>query len=186
METDIELLNAARMRNKDALVKIFDLYAPALFRYALRLGCDSVMADHIVGDVFEKLLEHISWGKGPKTNLRSYLYEMTHHLIIDQRRSLRWSAPLEVTNSFRDDLHSGSASLEDRVILDVVLKVIQNDLTEDQRQVIVLHFWEQFSLNETTALLGKEVGHIKVIQNRAIAKPRKNLGYSGTETTGSR
>jgi RNA polymerase sigma-70 factor (ECF subfamily) len=73
--------------------------------------------------------------------------------------------------------------LEDRVLLDVLVKAIQNDLTEDQRHVIILRFLEGFSLNETAAILGKEVSHIKVIQNRAITKLRKNLGHSELETT---
>ena len=50
---------------------------------------------------------------------------------------------------------------------------IQHDLTEDQRHVIILRFLEEFSLRETAATLGKEVGHVKVIQNRALAKLRK-------------
>jgi RNA polymerase sigma-70 factor, ECF subfamily len=182
METDIELLNAARGRNTDAFVGIFDIYAHALYNYAVRLGCDPATADNIVGDVFAKLLEHILAGKGPKVNLRSYLYQSTHNLIIDRWRSSGKSAPLEVANPFRDDVHSAPPSLEDRVMLEVVLRVIQNDLTEDQRHVIVLRFLEDFSLKETAAILGKEVSHIKVIQNRAFAKLRQRLGFSGTET----
>jgi RNA polymerase sigma-70 factor, ECF subfamily len=175
METDIELLNGARLRNKDAIVKIFDVYASALFTYARRLCGDPMMADHIVGDVFAKFLEQISWGKGPTTNLRSYLYQMTHNLVIDWGRASRKSAPLEVVYSFRVDDHSASTPLEDRIMLDIVLKALQNDLTEDQRHVIVLRFLEQFSLNETAAILGKEVSHIKVIQSRALAKLRQKL-----------
>jgi RNA polymerase sigma-70 factor (ECF subfamily) len=55
-------------------------------------------------------------------------------------------------------------------------------LTDDQRHVIILRFLEGFNLNETAAILGKQVGHIKVIQNRAITKLRKALGDSGAET----
>lgn len=183
METDKELLNAARAMDQDALVKIFDLYAPALYRYALRLGCDPVLADHIVGDVLANLVEQISRGKGPKTNLRLYLYQETHHMIIDRGPSSSRRALLEVATLLRDHLHSPSPGLEDRVRLDDLLKVIQNDLTEDQRHVIVLRFLEEFSLKETAVIIGKEVNHIKVIQNRALAKLQKSLGSSGTETT---
>ena len=181
METDIELLNAARARDQKALAKIFDLYASSLYKYAFRLGHDPIMADHIVGDVFAKLLEQLSSDKGPITNLRSYLYQATYHMIIDKGRASRRAAPLEVANGFRDDVHSASPSLEDGVMLDMISKIIQNDLTEDQRHVIVLRFMEDFSLKETALILGKTVTHIKVIQNRALAKLRKSLGRSGTE-----
>jgi RNA polymerase sigma-70 factor (ECF subfamily) len=182
METDRELLNAARAKDQEALAKIFDLYASSLYKYAFRLGHDPILADHIVGDVFAKLLEQLSSDRGPITNLRSYLYQATYHMIIDRGRAARRAAPLEVASSFRDDLHSASPSLEDGVMLDVVSKIIQNDLTEDQRHVIMLRFIEDFSLKETAMILGKTVTHIKVIQNRAIAKLRKSLGSSGMFT----
>jgi RNA polymerase sigma-70 factor (ECF subfamily) len=175
MENEIELLNAARAKGKDAFVKIFDLYASALYKYAFRLGHDPVMADQIVGDVFSNLLEQISQGKGPKTNLRGYLYQSTYHMIVDHSRSLKRSAPLEAANLFRNDIYSRSQSLEDQAMFDVVFKVIRKDLTEDQRHVIVLRFFEEFSLKETAAILGKEVSHIKVIQSRALAKLRQKL-----------
>lgn len=175
METDIDLLNAAKARNEDALVKIFDLYASPLFNYAMWLGCDRVKADHVVGDVFAKFLEHLFAGQGPKTNLRSYLYQMTHNLIIDQGRSSRKNAPLDTADWLRPDKHSASPNLEEQMMFDVILKAIQNDLTEDQRHVIILRFMEDFSLKETAEILGKSVTNIKVLQNRALARLRKGI-----------
>ena len=57
METDRELLHAARRMDEAALVKIFDQYSSPLYRYALRLCSGPLKADQIVGDVFAKLLE---------------------------------------------------------------------------------------------------------------------------------
>jgi RNA polymerase sigma-70 factor, ECF subfamily len=179
MKNDIDLLHSAGGWSKDALEKIFELYASALYNYALRLGHDPIMADHIVGDVFAKLLEQIASGRGPTTNLRSYLYQATYHMIIDHGRSSRRNAPLEVVDSLDTDVHSTTAKVEDQAMFDLILKAMRNHLTEDQRHVIVLRFVEEFSLNETAAILGKEVGHIKVIQGRALAKLRKSLGDSG-------
>jgi RNA polymerase sigma-70 factor (ECF subfamily) len=175
MENDSELLNAARAKDKDALEKIFDLYSSALNKYALRWGCDPVLADQIVGDVFVKLLEHLELGKGPETNLRSYLYQMTYHLIVDQGRASHRSAPLEAAEGFRQDEDSPALRLENQEMFDLIFKAIENELTDDQRQVILLRFMEQFSLQETADIMGKKVNHVKVIQSRAIAKLRKAL-----------
>ena len=81
----------------------------------MQLGHDPTLADHIVGDVFAKLLEQLASGTGPKTNLRSYLYQTTYHLMIDRGRSLHRIAPLEVADSFLNDAHSFSASIELRL-----------------------------------------------------------------------
>lgn len=176
MEADLNLLDAARNMNQDALVKIFDLYSPALYNYALRLCNDPFEADQVVGDVFAKLLEQFSAGNGPSTNLRSYLYETTYHLIIDQSRDSRREAPLEVIDFLRSDGSATMARLEDRIIFETVVLAIKNQLTEDQRHVIILRFLEGFSLRETAEIIGKEVYNVKVIQNRGVAKLRKALG----------
>lgn len=176
MGNEVKLVNSTESWSKDALEKIFELYASALYNYALRLGHDPIMADHIVGDVFVKLLEQMASGGGPTTNLRSYLYQSTYHMIVDHGRASRRTAPLEVADSITPDVRSTTATVEDQAMFDLILKAMRNHLTEDQRHVIVLRFFEEFSLNETAAILGKKVGHIKVIQGRALAKLRKSLG----------
>jgi RNA polymerase sigma-70 factor (ECF subfamily) len=177
MRTEIPLLEAARNMDKEAIVEIFDLYSSPLYNYALRLCNDPLRADYIVGDVFAKLLDQLSTGNGPSTNLRAYLYETTYHLIVDEARSSHREAPLEVTDFMRHDGYLSLAGLENRMLLDAVIAAIRKHLTEDQRHVIILRFLEGFSLRETADILGKEVYNVKVIQNRGVAKIRKALGY---------
>lgn len=177
MRTEAPLLEAARRMDREALVEIFDLYSSALYNYALRLCNDPLKADHIVGDVFAKLLEQWSSGHGPNTNLRSYLYETTYHLIVDEARVSHRETPLEVMDFLRQDGNAYLVNLENRMLLDAVIVAIKKDLTEDQRHVIILRFLEGFSLRETADIMGKEVYNVKVIQNRGVAKLRKALGY---------
>jgi RNA polymerase sigma-70 factor (ECF subfamily) len=185
METSLSLLDAARRMDTDAVVKIFDLYAPHLYNYALRLCRDPLKADHIVGDVFAKLLDQLAAGNGPTSNLRSYLFETAYHIIVDEaRHSHRW-APLDVAASRRPDAHSSLPGSEDPILLEMILRAIQHDLTEDQRHVTILRFLEGFSLRETAMILGREVSHVKVIQTRAIAKLRKVLQASEIRTSES-
>ena len=176
MEADTTLLVAAKNMNKEALTVIFDLYSAALYNYAFRLCNDRLAADHIVGDVFVKLLDQLAAGKGPQTNLRSYLYQMTYHLIVDEARFSHHNAPLEVIDYVQRNGSFSSQSLENQILFDIVVGAIGNDLTGDQRHVIILRFLEGFSLRETADIIGKEVYNVKVIQNRGIAKLRKALG----------
>ena len=183
METERSLLDAAKRMNEDALVKIFDLYASPLYKYALRLCGDPLLADHIVGDVFAKLLDHLASGNGPRSNLRSYLYQAAYHIVVDEARSSHRRAPLDALTSFSPDVRSGLLGSENHILFEKILDAIQHDLTEDQRHVVILRFLEEFSLRETASILGKEVNHVKVIQNRAIAKLRKVFESSETRTT---
>jgi RNA polymerase sigma-70 factor, ECF subfamily len=175
MKADLTLLNSAREMNGDALAKIFDLYAPALYHYALRTGRDPLMADHIVGDVFARLLEKLSSGNGPTANLRSYLFETAYHLIVDGVRYSQSRSPLDGVDSLQYDGRSLTVGLEKRLLFERVSCAIGNDLTESQRHVIILRFLEGFNLHETAAILGKSVNLVKVTQNRAIKALRKAL-----------
>ena len=175
MENDSSLLDGAREMNQDALVKIFDLYSFPLFNYAARLCGDPVLADHIVGDVFARLLEQLSAGQGPRTNLRSYLYETTYHLIIDETRYSKRRAPLEVAGLLRPESKARSTGLDDQILFQQILHVMQNDLTDDQRHVIFLRFLEEFSVRETAAIMGKTIDHVKVLQHRALTALRRSI-----------
>ena len=168
MESESTLLNAAREMDEEALIKIFDLYSSALYKYALRLCSDPVMADHIVGDVFAKLLDQLSAGNGPDANLRSYLYQATYHRLIDETRTSRRKVSLETATWLRQDAGAGSLSLEEHILYEQILYAIGHDLTDDQRHVIILRFLEGFNLAETALIMGKNVNHVKVLQNRAI------------------
>ena len=177
METDKVLLQAAQKMDKDAIVEIFELYNSPLYNYVLRLSGDRILADHIVGDVFAKLIEQLSLGKGPESNLRSYLYETAYHRLIDETRFTRRRAPLEAAAWIPQDRNSLFVSVEDEILFKQVLHIIRNRLTEDQQHVIVLRYLEEFSLRETATILGKRVEHVKVIQGRAIVALRKTLDY---------
>jgi len=175
METDPTFLNAVRMMDRDALTSVFDQYAPSLHGYALRLCSNSLLADHIVGDVFARLLDKLASGNGPRDNLRSYLFEITYHLIVDEVRYSRRIVPLDVTDYLRPDRYSAYVGLENRMGFEKMLRAIQQDLTDYQRHVIILRFFEGFSMRETAKILGKSVSHVKAAQYRAIVTLRRVL-----------
>jgi RNA polymerase sigma-70 factor, ECF subfamily len=174
----INLLKAAQKLDEEALTAIFDQFAPAIYKYTLRLCHDQIVADNIVGDVFAQLLEQFGQGKGPRTNLRSYLYQTAYHLVVDRSRDNQHNAPLEVAvNSYASGQFAPTQSqIEERVMMEALITAMNTELTEDQRHVIILRFLEDFSLKETAEIIGKEVNNIKVIQNRGIAKLRKAMG----------
>jgi len=99
MKDETAVITAAGSLDQDALSAIFDEYAPALYKYSLRLGVNSQEADQIVGDVFARLLEKIAEGKGPRTNVRSYLFQIAYHIVVDQARERQRTAPLDLADS---------------------------------------------------------------------------------------
>jgi RNA polymerase sigma-70 factor (ECF subfamily) len=175
MVDESQLLDAARNGDAEALGHIFDLYAAVLFRYAFRLCHDRVEADRIVGDVFAQLIEHLMRGKGPRTNLRAYLYQITYHVLVEHVRDAGRVTPIEDAWNVPDGRLSVALEVEAREAKRVLEHAMQHKLTAEQRHVIWLRFVEGFSLKEAADITGKTVNGVSVLQNRALSKLRKAL-----------
>jgi len=175
MRDEPALIAAATSLDQEALSMIFDEYAPALYKYQLRLGVGPQEADQNVGDVFVRLLEKIKEGKGPRSNLRSYLFQIAYHLVVDQARERQRTAPLDVYDSSSDESASVQSQTEEKMLLDKLSATMESELTEEQRAVVVLRFQEGFSIKETADIIDKNVNAIKALQNRAINKLRQAM-----------
>lgn len=165
------LLKAAKSLDQETLSLIFDMHAPAIYRYAFRLCHDPIESDTIVGEVFAQLLEEFAAGEGPLTNLRSYIYQIAYRLLVD--REPAGHSMVRLTSEMGSP---GKLEFENR-LLEKLVSVLHKDLTAIQQHVLILRFLEDFSLGETAIIVGKSVSNVKVIQNRGIAKLRRLLGF---------
>src|SRR5512138_656135 len=133
MSEESALLEAARKGNRGAVGQIFDVYAPTLFRYAMRLCHDAAESDRIVGDVFAQLLEQLSSGRGPKTNLRSYLYQIAYHVLVDHVRDASHVSSVDEAPNLPDGMISVAAQVEEQETLHELEHAIVHGLTTEQQ-----------------------------------------------------
>jgi RNA polymerase sigma-70 factor (ECF subfamily) len=121
-------------------------------------------------------LEHCAAGKGPVTNLKSYLFQIAYHLMMDRFRHDHRVISLEgMPESLIPVTSSAQVQLEERERIDALFTALHSELSGPQRHVILLRFLEGFSLKETALIVGKNISSIKVIQHRGIARLRKCL-----------
>jgi RNA polymerase sigma-70 factor (ECF subfamily) len=175
MKDEAAVIAAAASLDPDALTAIFDEYAPAIYKYLLRLGMQPQEADQTVGDVFVRLLEKLAEGAGPRTNLRSYMFQIAYHLVVDEARDRKHMAPLEDADAVEEEKKSVQAQAEERMLLEKLSTAMELYLTEEQKNVLVLRFQEDFSLKETAEIIGKNVNAVKALQNRGINSLRDAL-----------
>jgi RNA polymerase sigma-70 factor, ECF subfamily len=176
------LLKAARNLDKNALAQIFDMYSPALYKFISRLLHDPVLSDQIVAEVFVQLVEELGAGRGPRTNIRSYLYQLAYRLVLERFRDMHPHSHLEVAiRNLEKDKSAPESQIDERGMMEALLASMNTELSEDQRIVIILRFLEDFSLKETAEIIGKDVNNVKVIQTRGIAKLKKSMGMQVDE-----
>lgn len=166
-DTEQDRLRRASALDRGALAAIYDEYYEPMYRYIYRQVSDVETARDLTAELFRRYLQAIQQGQGPDQALRAWLYRTAHNLVIDhyRRQQHRQHLPLpeEVVNTDDDPV-----SLAEEQILAEQVRAALQQLTADQRQVIVLKFLEGLSNQETASVLKKPVGAVKSLQHRAL------------------
>ncbi len=175
-------LDAARRFDQQALAAIYDAYSDELYRYAFRLIGDVARAEDLMSETFSRLLRALERGGGPKTHLRAYLYRTTHNLAMDQLRQSKKELIEETVEPQVDHgIRNPEQSVELKFEREQAMSML-NDLTEEQRQVIILKFFQGMDNEEVAATTEKTVGAVKGLQHRALNSLRRAFEALQSET----
>jgi len=171
---EARLIQRAREGDPAAFAEIYDLYQPAIYRYVFYRVGDVATAEDLTAEVFVRLVEKSDRLVYRGRPLLAWLYTIARNLVTDHyRRAGRVTMlPLD------EHLVAGTTSLEESseyTLTQQRLAAAIARLTEDQRQVILLKFFEGLD-NETVAqMVGKSIGAVKALQHRGLAALRRVL-----------
>ena len=175
---DQQLYEKALELDEEALTAIFDQFSPALYKYSLRSCHDPKVAENIVGDAFGQLLEQLATGSMPTKHLQTYLYKIAYQLLLKHARATPQNAFIELTlPPYKDKQFTPTSSqTKEQAEMQALITAINTALTYEQRHVIILRFLDDFSLKQTSLIMGKTVHSVKALQYRAVLKLRSVLG----------
>jgi RNA polymerase sigma-70 factor (ECF subfamily) len=168
------LLKQARRFEMQALAQIYDTHSPGLYRYAARFLGDVDVAEDCVAETFSRFLQVLHAGKGPESYLQAYLYRIAHNWITDYyRRQPPPSLPLEAGRNLPGGDDPGQAAFKNLQAQEV--RAALQQLTPDQRQVVMLKYLQGWENDQVAAALNKPVGAVKSLQHRALRALRRLL-----------
>ncbi len=174
MESQPSELDSLRDFNPQALEAVHTRYYPELYRYARYRLNDDNLAEDVTSEVFVCLLEALDAGRGPKTSLRGWLIGTAANLINSHYRkqyARKQEGLTENLQSEQEDPASGQEMEEQNQALHAALI----KLTAEQQHVLALRFGDNYSLEETASLMGKNANAIKQLQFRALASLKRFL-----------
>jgi len=172
VNTENALLQRALRWDKAALAEIYERFSPGIYRYSFRLLGDSVRAEECMAETFERFLQAVHRGGGPRDHLQAYLYRVAHNWITDFYR--RQPPPTEQLDpnltSASNPLQSTIANMESASLREALMR-----LTPDQSQAIALKHLEGWTNNEIASALGKTEGAVKALQRRGLKTLKQTL-----------
>lgn len=171
--SDIDLINRAKAADPLALATIYERYSPAIYRYIYYRVGDVELAEDLRAEVFLRMLEGMERYEDRGWPISAWLYRIARDRTIDslRRRKKRPQLPLEAWSETCDGPDSTIDVLFDYEDLHRTLK----QLTEQQRQVILLRFMENLSVQEVARRMGRTEGAVKALQYRGLQMLAKLL-----------
>lgn len=146
----------------------------AVYRYLFFRTGDKRTAEDLTADVFVRMLQGVRNFKGPHGAFRPWLLRIARNLSIDHlRRNVhRTAEPLQTEPLDRQT--GPEASLIKQVNAEILHQAV-SQLKEEQKEVILLRFVQELTLQETAEMLGKSQDSIKALQRRGLEALRRNL-----------
>jgi RNA polymerase sigma-70 factor (ECF subfamily) len=176
-DVDPAVLQAAQLGAGWAFERIYSQLSPVVHGYLRAQGADD--PEGAVNDVFLRAFRRMDSFEGAPSAFRSWLFTIAHHLLVDQRRFAS-RRPRQI--SF-DSLPEGvGGDSEDEAIRRLTLSRLAAQLsllTVEQRDVLLLRFVADLSLEEIASAQGRSVGSVKALQHRAIETVRRRLEEIG-------
>lgn len=158
----------------EALASIYDEYHPLIYRYIYRQVGDGEVALDLAADVFRNLLAAVHQGRGMPQQLSAWLYRVAHNAIVDYYRRQKFRRYLPLDEEIPAEGADPADSAENNISAAQVRAAL-SALSPDQRQVILLKFFEGCSNEEVAEVLAKPVGAVKSLQHRALAALHRAL-----------
>lgn len=157
-----EIIQRAQQGDEDAFQKIYDQYYKHVYTYALRLSKNDADAKDIAQETFLQVYRSIQTLQKPDYFplwLNRIVYSKFHRVISKQKETAieQDSLAYHVDNSEKAKQWNDHHLLDDE---DVIHQMIKK-LSDKQREVINLVYYEQYTANEIAKLLKLPEGTVK-------------------------
>lgn len=164
-----DVLAAARAGGEWAWRRIYEDLAPVLAGY-LR-GHGAADCDGLVGEVFLRVASSLQSFEGNENGFRSWVFTIAHHRLVDERRKRsRWRfTPIDDPKTTAElPTEDAGPDLMDRLATEEIQELLDEVLTADQRDVLLLRLVGGLTIPEVAETVGRTENAAKALQRRGL------------------
>jgi len=170
-----QVLDACRVGAEWAWRQVYEDLAPSLLRYHRARWTPD--AEDLVGETFVRVVRGLPSFEGDEAQFRAWVFTIGRRRAIDAARSAArhpdWPAPIE-------DLvgTAGTADTEEdalRSLAEERVRTVLDQLTPDQRDVLLLRLLADLTIDQIAEVLGKRPGAVKALQARGLEHIRRKI-----------
>ena len=181
-DSDADLVRRLQKRDPHAMADLYDRYGRLVYALILRIVRDGGIAEDLVQETFLRVWNRVQAFDAARGGLGAWMLAVARNRAIDYLRSAagRTRSTLEVTETEFPALFSDME--RDLLNSDRVrrVRVALEKLTENQRAVIELAYFEGLSQSEMAERMRQPLGTVKTWVRSALKNLRDELGTAVT------
>jgi RNA polymerase sigma-70 factor, ECF subfamily len=166
--TDAELLRQVAAGDEVAFAELYDLYAPSVYNYLLRLVNESAVAEEILQEVFLAMWQGAHRFR-EEAKVKTWLLRIAHHQAVSWLRRARAATARANEDLEADDHDPIEEYLARSWQIDQVRAALAR-LTPNHRAVIELTFVQGLSYAEIAEVMNCPIGTVKSRMSYALRR----------------
>jgi RNA polymerase sigma-70 factor, ECF subfamily len=174
-DADAELVGRMARGDRAALAALYERHAGRLLALLLRILADRAEAQDLLHDVFLEAWRHAGTYSAERGTVSAWLVLRARSRAIDRRRSAPRTRSVSLEGSDLPEPGDPSADpgrIHDQKRLGDVFSV----MSAEEREVILLGYFEGLSSSEIAERIAKPIGTVKSRTRSALEKLRGALG----------
>ena len=174
--TDEELLCRVGLGSKDALALLFRKHRRVVLSVAGRILRDVSEAEDLCQDVFLLLFQKAKLFDASKGTASSWIIQIAYHRAMNRRQYLAHRQHYNAQEFDEEQIGIGRQPLFiDELTARNLLNRLREQLSEEQRDTLELHFFEGYSLREIAEKTKRPLGNVRHHFYRGIERLRSNV-----------
>ena len=162
--------------NKEDFAELYNIFFDAVYNFVFYRLRDVDSVDDVVSEIFLKVYSHLNDFDRSKSSFKTWLFTITNNSVIDHVRSYYKNRTVSWSDYFDTLLSDEENMPEINLMIDEEKKQLLtaiDKLNENERQLILLKYWFDFSYMEIAEILKLTYANIRIIHFRAINKLKK-------------
>ena len=157
MKTDVQIVEAVKSGRREGQGLMFGRYAQEVFAMIVRQVSNVQDAEELTQDTFLRAFSHIDGYDAGRASLSTWLCRIAYRLTLDfLKRRRPFVVSMDDTEVWQTDISDEqleaelSTGSEERI---QKLELLIDDLPPDERMLLMLHYFENRSLDECSYIM---------------------------------
>jgi RNA polymerase sigma-70 factor (ECF subfamily) len=164
---DAELVARLKANDDEAYREVVARFGDSLFGYIYTITGDHHLSEDVISETYLRMVEKIDSYTFYGVPFKAWLYRIAHNLAITASKRAGRTAGGDTLEAAAPSANDPAATVAARIEAEELRSAIA-ELTEEQRQVILLRFVAGHSPGEVAQAMDKTENAIKQMQFRAL------------------